>query len=297
MRKKNLTIFTPTYNRSYCLPILYKSLRNQSNNDFTWLIIDDGSTDETRKLVEKWKTKNKIQIEYIFKKNQGMHSAHNVAYENITTEWNICIDSDDYLPNDAVDIILKSCLNLNQNLAGIVGLDINKKGGILGTKIPSHIKECTLGDLYEKHKVKGDKKLVYRTEIVKKYPKYPIFPNEFFVPLGYLYNLIDQDYLLKPINRALVIVEYKKDGSTLNIYKQYRNNPRGFAFNRISKIKSSKNLKIQFKNTIHLISSVLFIKDFSMLKQIQKPILLFLAFPFGLLLNIYIRFKTKQNTK
>jgi glycosyltransferase involved in cell wall biosynthesis len=297
MKKSKLTIFTPTYNRGYCLPKLYESLKQQSNPDFVWLIIDDGSTDGTQKLAQNWKAENSVPIEYIFQENQGMHGAHNTAYENINTEWNTCIDSDDYLPHDAVEIILKNCKTLNPKLAGIVGLDFNKNGQLIGTKIPEHLQECTLGDLYEKHKVKGDKKLVYRTEIVKKYPKYPLFPNESFVPLGYLYTLIDQDYLLKPINEAFVIVEYQNDGSSLNIHRQYRKNPRGFAFNRISKIKLSKNFKAKFKHSIHLISCALFTKDITLLKQIKKPFLLLLALPFGLFLNLYIRSKTTQQTK
>jgi glycosyltransferase involved in cell wall biosynthesis len=297
MKKSKLTIFTPTYNRGYCLPKLYESLKQQSNPNFVWLIIDDGSTDGTQKLAQKWKTENSVPIEYIFQENQGMHGAHNTAYENINTEWNTCIDSDDYLPHDAVEIILKSCKNLNPKLAGIVGLDFNKNGQLIGTKIPEHLQECTLSDLYEKHKVSGDKKIVYRTEIVKKYPKYPLFPDEFFVPLGYLYTLIDQDYSLKPINEAFVIVEYQNDGSTLNIHRQYRKNPRGFAFNRISKIKLSKNFKTKFKNSIHLISCAFFSKDITLLKQTKKPFLLLLALPFGLFLNLYIRYKTSLQKK
>jgi glycosyltransferase involved in cell wall biosynthesis len=297
MKKSKLTIFTPTYNRSYCLPKLYESLKQQSNPDFVWLIIDDGSIDGTQKLVQQWKSENSLSIEYIFQENQGMHSAHNTAYENIITEWNTCIDSDDYLPQNAVEIILKNCKILNPKLAGIVGLDFNKNGQIIGTKIPEHLHECTLEDLYEKHKIKGDKKLVYRTEIIKKYPKYPLFTGEYFVPLGYLYTLIDQDYLLKPINEALVIVEYKNDGSTLNIYSQYRKNPRGFAFNRISKIKLSKKFKTRFKHSIHLISCALFTKDITLLKQTNKPFIVLLAIPFGFFLNLFIRFKTLQQAK
>jgi len=294
MKQIELTIFTPTYNRGYCLPKLYESLKLQSNPDFIWLIIDDGSIDGTQKLVQKWRIENSLQIIYIFQKNQGMHGAHNTAYENINTKWNTCIDSDDYLPYDAVDKILKNCKNLNPKIAGIIGLDINEAGEIIGTKIPEHLQECTLEDLYEKHKVKGDKKLVYRTEIIKKYPKYPLFEGEFFVPLGYLYYQIDQDYLLKPINEALVIVEYKDDGSSLNIFSQYRKNPKGFAFNRISKIKLSKKFKSRFKHSIHLISCALFAKDFTLLKQVDKSFIIILALPFGFLLNLFIRFKTLQ---
>jgi glycosyltransferase involved in cell wall biosynthesis len=292
MNQCNITVFTPTYNRAYLLPNLYESLICQTSKDFEWLIVDDGSIDDTAIIVQKWINEGKICIKYIYQENKGMHCAHNTAYDNIETEWNTCIDSDDFMPNDAVEIIQRSVKNLENKFAGIVGLDIDKQGKIIGTKIPEHISECSLSDLYKKYRVKGDKKLVYRTSIVKKYPPYPLFVGEKFVPLGYLYSLIDQDYLLKPINEALVVVEYQNDGSSKNILKQYRKNPNGFAFNRISKIELNKSFIENFKNAIHLVSSSIFANNFKLLKRVKRPSLLIMAFPFGILLNLYIRFKT-----
>lgn len=95
---KKITVFTPTYNRAYTLSKCYKSLKQQTCKDFVWLIIDDGSTDNTQELVEEWITENEIEIQYHYQKNQGMHGAHNTAYELIETELNVCIDSDDYMP-------------------------------------------------------------------------------------------------------------------------------------------------------------------------------------------------------
>ena len=95
---KTITIFTPTYNRAYLLPQLYNSLIEQTNKDFIWLVIDDGSNDNTKELIKNWQQKNKISIQYIYQENQGMHGAHNTAYKNIDTELNTCIDSDDYMP-------------------------------------------------------------------------------------------------------------------------------------------------------------------------------------------------------
>ena len=87
-----LTVFTPAYNRAYTLHKCYESLLKQTCKDFMWLIIDDGSTDNTKELVEGWIKENKINIKYIYQENQGMHGAHNTAYENIDTELNMCID-------------------------------------------------------------------------------------------------------------------------------------------------------------------------------------------------------------
>ena len=104
---KQLTIFTPTFNRAYILNKCYESLKDQTVKEFIWLIIDDGSTDNTEELVREWISEGILEIRYIYKKNQGMHGAHNTAYENIDTELNTCIDSDDYMPIDGVEKILK----------------------------------------------------------------------------------------------------------------------------------------------------------------------------------------------
>ena len=105
-KRKTLTIFTPAYNRAHTLGRTYESLLRQTCSDFEWLIVDDGSKDSTKELVEGWMQEGKISIQYIYQQNQGMHGAHNTAYRNIDTELNTCIDSDDYMPDDAVETIV-----------------------------------------------------------------------------------------------------------------------------------------------------------------------------------------------
>ncbi len=290
-----ITVFTPTYNRAHLLPRLYQSLLNQTNQDFCWLVIDDGSTDDTLKLLDIWEGEKKIDLKYIHQKNQGMHGGHNTAYANIETELNVCIDSDDFMPRTAIELILTKWDKIKdkKGIAGIVGLDANTNGDIIGTIIPNSLELCTLSGLYNKHGVRGDKKLVYRTEVIHKFPNYPLFQGERFVPLDYLYLLIDQEYKLATLNEILVIVDYQLDGSSLNILRQYRSNPIGFAFSRISRIRYALTFKEGFKNSIHLVSSAIFLNDFSILKKVKKPFLMLAAFPFGILLNVYIRLKTK----
>ncbi len=293
---KTITVFTPTYNRAYCLHKCYESLIVQSNQDFVWLIIDDGSTDDTQGLVESWIKENKIDIQYHFQENLGMHGGHNAAYRLIETTLNVCIDSDDCMAGEAIEKILNSWDKIKDkpNFAGLVGLDADESGKIIGTKIPENIKETTLYKLYNTHKVLGDKKLVYRTEVVKKYPPYPIYKGERFVPLGYLYQLIDQDYKLFPVNEVFCVVEYMEDGSSMNMLKQYRRHPKGFAFSRKSRMELAENFKDKFKNAIHYTSSSMFVKNGSFLKESPKKITTFFAIPFGILLNLYIRYKTKN---
>ena len=105
---KEITIFTPTYNRLYSMKRLYRSLINQTNKDFIWLIVDDGSTDKTEEYVREWINNNKIEIRYLYQKNQGKQVAHNLAVENCNTDFFICVDSDDYLTNNAVEIMISN---------------------------------------------------------------------------------------------------------------------------------------------------------------------------------------------
>jgi glycosyltransferase involved in cell wall biosynthesis len=293
---KKLTVFTPAFNRAYCLDQLYKSLLRQTNQDFIWLVVDDGSTDNTKELIEKWQKEKKIDIQYIYQENQGMHGAHNTAYDNITTELNVCIDSDDFMTDNAVELILDkwSTIKDKTKIAGIIGLDVDKKGNTLGTKIPDDVEYSTLYDIYNVHKVKGDKKLVLRTEVVKKYPRYPLFKNEKFVPLNTLYLMIDQDYKLACLNETLCVVEYLPDGSSLNIFKQYRRHPKGFRYARKIELAYERKLYIQVKKVLHYISSTLFIKDFRFFKDNPKKILTFSLIPVGIIFHLYILAKTKK---
>lgn len=291
---KKITVFTPTYNRAYCLHNCYHSLLKQTCNDFVWLIVDDGSTDNTKELADAWIKEQRIEINYYFQENQGMHGAHNTAYELIETELNMCIDSDDYLPDDAIGKIVGFWNQYgSEKVSGIIGLDSYSDGRVIGTKLPENLNTSTLFDLYYKHGVSGDKKLVYRTELTKKYP-YPIFKNEKYVGLAYKYYMLDKEYEMLLMNEFLCSVEYLPDGSSLNMLNQYRKNPKGFAFYRKELMKlpfSSPSFK--FRQAVHYVSSNLIIKNWKFLSETPAKVHTFLAIPFGLLLYFYISTKTK----
>ena len=292
---KTLTIFTPTYNRAHTLERTYNSLCQQTCKDFEWLIIDDGSTDNTREVVEKWICNSDFKIRYIYQENQGMHGAHNTAYKNITTELNTCIDSDDYMPFEAVENIITFWReNRNNKYAGFIGLDQREDGSIIGTLFLPKLRETTLMSFYAKGG-KGDKKLVYRTDIVKQYPEYPLFDGERYVGLAYKYMLIDQDYKLLTLNKPLVIVDYQADGSSNMMWKQYWNNPRGFAFFRKTEMVIAPTLKRRFISCIHYVSSCIISKNKRFIKESpQKMLTLFAIIP-GAILYSVIKHKVKQN--
>ncbi len=291
-----LTIFTPAYNRAHTLPRTYKSLLNQECKDFIWLIVDDGSSDGTAELVQEWQKKNNgFEIRYIYKKNGGMHTAHNTAYENIDTELNVCIDSDDALAEGAVSHILDIWDKKKaDNYAGIIGLDADMNTGeVIGSKFPEDMKETTLQGFYDAGG-KGDKKLVYRTDIMKSLPPYPVFEGEKYVSLGFKYQLCDQKYLLITTNHILCNVEYQVDGSSMNMLRQYLNNPRGFAFIRKQNMKYIHSIRRIFIDCIHYVSSSIIIHNNNFVKESPKKLMTILAIPFGILLTIYIKMKTKQ---
>lgn len=294
---KTLTIFTPAYNRAHTITRTYKSLCRQTSKDFEWLIIDDGSTDNTRELVEKWIEENKIPIRYIYQQNQGMHGAHNTAYKNIHTELNTCIDSDDYMPDDGVEKICSFWKKHGSDrYAGIIGLDVTENGKVIGTGFPTGLKETTLGDFYLQGG-SGDKKLVYRTSVIRQYPEYPLFEGERYVGLAYKYMLIDQDYKLLTLNEPLVVVEYQEDGSSVNMYRQYWNNPKGFAFFRKTEMATTKSVKRRFMVCIHYVSSSFIAKNKHFIKESPRKLTTLLAIPFGYLLYRHIAYKVKNNTK
>jgi hypothetical protein len=138
----------------------------------------------------------------------------------------------------------------------------------------------------------GDKKLVYRTEIVRRYPPYPIVPGEKYLSLGWLYEQIDQDYELLILNEPLVRVEYQPDGSTMNMLWQYVRNPKGFAFIRKSSMVLAPTAKRRFIEAVHYVSSSLISHNRHFLKESPKKMLTIYAIPLGLALYAYIKIQT-----
>ena len=289
-----LTIFTPTYNRASTLHLCYESLCRQTCKDFMWLVIDDGSTDNTRELVEGWRKEGKIPIRYFYQENQGMHGAHNAAYRLIDTELNTCIDSDDYMPDDAVEKIVSFWKQHgSKEVAGIIALNTYFDGKLIGTKFPSGMSRTTVGGFYN-YGGRGDKKLIYRTEVINSYPEYPLFKGEKYVSLGYKYELIDQDYELLTMNEPVCCVNYMPDGSSMNMYRQYIRNPQGFAFIRKQSMVLAPTGKRRFIEAIHYVSSSIMLRNHRFLQESPRPWLVLCAIPFGILWYAYICFKTRN---
>lgn len=289
-----LTVFTPAYNRAHTLPRTYESLLAQDCKDFIWLIVDDGSSDNTAELIRSWQEQdNGFEIRYIYKDNGGMHTAHNVAYENIDTELNVCIDSDDCLAPGAVYKILAKWNDVKHlGYAGLIGMDSDLDGSLIGKGFPEGMTETTLVGYYAAGG-SGDKKLVYRTDVINQYPPYPVFAGERYVALAYKYRLIDQDYKLAVINEVLCNVEYQADGHSAGMWKEYLRSPKGFAAWRKLCMQYPESKKRLVIDCIHYCSSSIIAKDKNYIKESPKKKLTVLCAIPGAALAIVTKKKAK----
>lgn len=299
-----LTVFTPTYNRAHTLPRTYESLCRQTCKDFEWLVIDDGSTDDTKALVESWQTKqnakeNNLKIRYIYKENGGLYTGYNTAYANIDSDLSICIDSDDYMPDDAVEKILncwENCQELHGEICGIEGLDFD-----VGTRQPigGFFSEEQNGKKIFQHQLNhfGDTKMVLKTALMKTVAPMVGFPGEKdFNPIYMIMQVLDE-YPIILLNENLCWVEYQTGADSMSegIFKQYLRSPRSFAKMRLMEMHLKHNsLKNKIRVCTHYVSSCFIAKDSCWLKNSTEKLLTCIVAPLGVLLSFYIRFKVKN---
>ena len=224
------TIFTPTFNRKELLEKLYKSLQKQTFKDFEWLIVDDGSADGTKEKVEEFLSEKKLDIKYYFKENGGKQRAYNFATDKANGELFICLDSDDEYVENGLETILKywKKYEKNNNIAGMGYLSMYPDGEIIGSSFPEKEMISTQFDIYNKYGVKGDKGLMFRTEIIKKY-KFPVFDDEKFITEAVVYNRICEKYKMVYVNEKIEIKEYQEDGLTAKYNNLLLRNPKGQA--------------------------------------------------------------------
>ncbi len=294
-----LTIFTPTYNRKELLERLYRSLQRQTDKNFTWMVIDDGSTDDTRKEVSRWATEEKdFQILYYYKKNGGLHTAYNEAIAHIETPLCVCIDSDDWMPDDAVEKILKFWEeNGSEDVAGIVGLDCYQDGQVIGDRLPDQRTVNLIDLLTGKAGIRnGDRTNVVRTELYKRYVPMKVFAGEKNFNPHYMHLQISQEYDFLVLNECLRFVEYQPQGMSNSMLKQYWNSPNSFV--EIRKLYLSfpgTSFKFRAKHSVHLASScILAGKAEDGIRENPNKALAIAAFPLGWLLSLYIRMKVPK---
>lgn len=322
---KALIVFTPTYNRLHTLGRTYQSLCQQSCKDFEWLIIDDGSTDGTREWVESLGEKivgsgsrydwmgrridgedenhfvietNGLKVTYIKKPNGGLYTGYNVAYSEIETELCVCVDSDDYMPDDSVEKILTLWkAKGSDKYCGVIGLDFYAdRQEPIGGYFPSDMTEAYRSDLFIKKIHCGDSKEVMRTELMKKVAPQVGFEGEKNFNPSYMLAQVWDKLPLLVINGNLCNVEYQigADSMSQGIYRQYVNSPKSFAKHRIMQMGLTRYpYSLKFRSAAHYVSSCIISKDKNWFKNTPMKLTTILAAPMGIAIYLVIKYKTR----
>ncbi|MFY1045281.1 glycosyltransferase family 2 protein [Chryseobacterium sp. GP-SGM7] len=227
-----LTIFTPTYNRAHFLSKLYESLVLQNIYSFVWLIVDDGSTDETQELIRQFKSKSPFTIKYIRQENQGKHKAFNVAVENTTTDLFLTIDSDDTMMENSLEKIseLLPFFLEDQNLAAICFplYSGNVENAMTNKKINFDQAILNSIELKNKYGITGEFSYLFKKDILKQFP-FPQFSKEKFIKESVVYKRIDRIYKNLYVNLSIVKGEYLEGGLSSDFRKLLERNPVGSA--------------------------------------------------------------------
>lgn len=223
-----LSILTSTYNRAKLLKRLYNSIKeNQINSmlEIEWLIMDDGSNDETESLVGQFKQENLFEIHYFKQENQGKMVALNYLVQKAQGDRIIECDSDDYFRKGAFQIIEKTAYEMTENIYAYAYLKYDQKECNIGNLFQKEI--TTMFDLYFKEGEDGEKALVFCSDIRKKY-SYQLENGERFITEARMYHKMDQIYQIKCINEPILICEYQQDGYSRNIDDIFKKNPHGY---------------------------------------------------------------------
>ena len=246
-----LTVFTPTYNREKLLPRVYESLCAQTDRDFQWLIVDDGSTDGTEKLVNRWINDGPLSIRYYKQKNGGKMRAHNTGVKLTETELFVCLDSDDSFTSTAVsDILMKwSEVADKRDCGGIVAHKGADEEHTLYDAVMPDISFSTLQGLYRQG-FKGETTLVFKTELLKRH-LFPEIPGEKYVPEDVVYDEIDRECVLAVLPKILTVCELVESGLTDRVAALREENPTGWYLYYVNRSKNTPWSPLKLKYISH----------------------------------------------
>lgn len=199
------TVMTPTYNRAHVLARVYESLCAQTCQDFEWIVVDDGSTDNTRERVLAWQQESRFPIHYLWQENQHKKTAFNLGVRHACGQWLVALDSDDTLEHDALYAMAQVHDGIPErdrdNFIGIIGLCARPDGSIVGDMFPSDVLDATSLDLNFRYRVTGEKFGCMRTHVLLQFP----FPENIpgFVPESLVWRAIARaGYLNRFVNQV-----------------------------------------------------------------------------------------------
>ena len=294
-KTKLVTIITPTFNRANYLPILFESLQNQTSNMFDWIIVDDGSSDNTSEVVLNFKP-DSFKLTFLKQNNLGKHKAINRAVKLVQTELIFIVDSDDTLTIDAIDTVCKDWLSKKQDIIGISYLRQNSLGQIIGDKftnnylVSTHSKERIINN------VRGDKAEVWETIHFKNIP-FLEFEGEKFFSEQYKYLLLSGSKNVLYVNKAIYICEYLMDGLSKKIRRLQFENPNGTMANSIllSEKKYPINVRIKAFLQIYSFSHISDKRFLSAFRDSGFNKIWLLLIPIGLLYKYFLVLRYKFN--
>ncbi|MBI1194381.1 MAG: glycosyltransferase [Gammaproteobacteria bacterium] len=221
------TIFTATYNRARLLTRLYESIRLLNGPVFEWVIVDDGSVDDTESVVRSFQKEAAFRINYVKKENGGKHTAINAGVAEAKGKFFVIIDSDDQIRPDALNDFDEAWHAIpdaeKANFDSICGLLVDQLGAVIGDRFPQDVFDADNIDLKYKYRVRGDKLSAVRTDVLRKYP----FPENVgrFIPESYVWYQIGRDYRSRYINKVVATAEYQVGGLSDRSLELGINNP------------------------------------------------------------------------
>lgn len=291
-----LTVFTPSYNRGHLLDRLYASLQRQSITCFEWIIIDDGSTDNTANIVQQWqKEYTQFPIRYIKKENGGKARAINDGVKLAQGKYFFIVDSDDYLADDALESLIKwfSELPESTNFIGVSGVkqDINNNRNNIKIPVNSYIDDYNINRT--KYGLEADMAEAFFTEKLRQY-NFPVWPNEKFIPESVVWDQMALDgYILRWYNKVIYYCEYLEGGLTQSSWKLLKNNPMGYAQMFLKKLAYIDNPKLRINYILQFISCCCLAHEYRYILRCQDKKVFFLL-PIGFMLSIRRRLQFKS---
>lgn len=283
-----MTIVTPTYNRANNLPALYQSLLRQTSKEFDWLIIDDGSVDDTKDVVDRLMADNSIPIKYVYKENGGKHSALNVAFKMVESELLFIVDSDDVLTSDAVETIHKDWEQVrDKKPCGISYLRGYSETEVIGEQHPQdHAIDNFINLRYNKG-ITGDKAEVWRTECLRDF-QFPEYPGERFISESVAWIYLAKKWDMLMVNKIIYITEYLEGGLSLTGRKLRFQCPNLMAYGSLMTMSKEFSVKIRIKETLlYIVYSKFGKKTFMQIADCPYKILVTLCYLPGLFLHAY----------
>ena len=278
---KTLAIITPTYNRAELLKIAFSSLQKQTNKDFVWYVIDDGSKDNTAEIMEELTKQADFEVVFKRKENGGKHSALNVAFDLIKEEITLILDSDDELLEEAVEIIIKDYSEIkdDDSICGVGYLRCYRDGRIIGKQYTQDGVVDTFTNQRINKNTYGDKCEVFKSKILTKY-KFPEFEGENFVSESTIWCEMSLNYKMKFYNKPIYACEYLEGGLSDNVHKRLFKNPKGASACYLSMSSKQTNFKSRFKYSIAYIvySFAAGIKAKEQFKNISSKFIFVLGF-------------------